>query len=414
LEPGALEFDLLVTDEASQLRPEDAFGALCRARQAAIIGDPLQLPPTSFFDRMADDDEVDEAEQTPVDDSESILDVAAAAWSPIRRLRWHYRSRHESLIAFSNAEFYEGQLVVFPAPAPLSDELGVKFVPVPQGVYAAGRNETEAQCVVDALVEHLRSRPDESIGVATMNFKQRDLIDEQLQLRAKDDPALREAIDRALAGHEPMFVKNLENVQGDERDVILVSVTYGRDGSGKLYQRFGPLNGAAGPRRLNVLFTRARRRIGVYCSFEPEDLVGVDSASPDGAGVLKRYLAFAKARSSAQAQSASSEPTDLGVAVGSSLRTRGLGVATQVGPVGSPIDLAIADAASPGHFALGIECDGPHYHAAYSTRDRDRLRQSALESMGWTIHRLWTAEWFRDRARVIEGIARRAEGSQKR
>jgi len=407
LEPGAIEFDLLVTDEASQLRPEDAFGAICRVRQAAIIGDPLQLPPTSFFDRMADEEDVDESEATPVDDSESILDVAAAAWSPIRRLRWHYRSRHESLISFSNAEFYEGDLVVFPSPAPLSDDLGVRFELVEDGVYAAGRNEAEARRVVDAIVRHLKERSQLSVGVATMNFKQRDLIDEQLQRRAKDDEDLRKALEASLSGHEPLFVKNLENVQGDERDVIIVSVTYGKDANGKLYQRFGPINGAAGPRRLNVLFTRARRCIVVFCSFTPDELTGVDSASPDGAGVLKRYLAFARARASSP-HAAADGVSDLDMVLSPALREQGLVTRSQVGMAASPVDLAVALPESPDRFVLGIESDGPRYRAAHSARDRDRLRQQALESMGWTMHRLWTAEWYRNRARVIEGIVRRA------
>jgi very-short-patch-repair endonuclease len=410
LEPGAIEFDLLVTDEASQLRPEDAFGAICRVRQAAIIGDPLQLPPTSFFDRMADEEDVDESEATPVDDSESILDVAAAAWSPIRRLRWHYRSRHESLISFSNAEFYEGDLVVFPSPAPLSDDLGVRFELVEDGVYAAGRNEAEARRVVDAIVRHLKERSQLSVGVATMNFKQRDLIDEELQRRAKDDEDLRKALEASLSGHEPLFVKNLENVQGDERDVIIVSVTYGKDANGKLYQRFGPINGAAGPRRLNVLFTRARRCIVVFCSFTPDELTGVDSASPDGAGVLKRYLAFARARASSP-HAAADGVSDLDMVLSPALREQGLVTRSQVGMAASPVDLAVALPESPDRFVLGIESDGPRYRAAHSARDRDRLRQQALESMGWTMHRLWTAEWYRDRARVVDGIVRRAKPS---
>lgn len=409
LEPASVEFDLLVVDEASQLRPEDAFGAICRAKQSAMFGDPMQLPPTSFFDRMGDEEDIDEADVTPVDDSESILDVAASAWSPIRRLKWHYRSRHESLIAFSNTEFYEGQLVVFPSPLPLSDDLGVAFALVSDGVYEAGRNVIEAERVVDALVDHILHHPKESVGVATMNFKQRDLIDELLQRRAKTDPAIASAIDLALAGLEPMFIKNLENVQGDERDVIIVSVTYGKDKSGKLYQRFGPLNGAAGPRRLNVLFSRARRRVGVLCSFEPEELVGVDSSSPDGAGVLKRYLAFAKARSSSTAITAKARPTAFDAAVGRYLEERGLRAVAQVGLASAPIDLAAGPGASAGRFTLAVESDGPRYRAAHSTRDRDRLRQSALESMGWAVERVWTVQWFRDRARVLDTLARKAE-----
>ena len=397
LEPGVLEFDLLVMDEASQLRPEDAFGAICRAHQVAIIGDPMQLPPTSFFDRMTDEGDTDDAELTPVDDAESILDVASAAYSPIRRLRWHYRSRHESLIAFSNAEFYQGQLVVFPSPQALSEDLGVHLEVVGDGVYEAGRNPREALRVAQRVVKHFAEHPGQSIGVAAMNFKQRDLIEDELQKCAKEDSAFREALDRSLAGPEPLFVKNLENVQGDERDVILVSVTYGKDPAGKLLNRFGPLNGASGPRRLNVLFTRAKRRIDVFCSFDPDEL-SVDATGAEGAAVLKRYLTFARSRSAGSVGQQAAPVSDFERSFQAALAPAGFDAVPRVGVVGSAIEVAVRSACSPGAFLLAVEGDGAAYRQACSVRDRDRLRRSALESMGWTLHQVWSAGWGRDPA----------------
>lgn len=411
LEPGELSFDLLVMDEASQLRPEDAIGALCRAKQAVIVGDSNQLPPTSFFDRSFEPDEED-AEATEADEAESILDVARAGFGNVRRLRWHYRSRHESLIAFSNLEFYDGKLIVFPSPCPQDQALGVKFVHVPEARYFKGQNPTEASAVVQAIARHLLEHPEESLGVATMNFKQADLIEAELDLLLKDDEQLRQRYVAAVGGSEPFFIKNLENVQGDERDVIFISVTYGKDERGVLHQRFGPINGAMGWRRLNVLFTRAKRRVVVFCSFDPSEL-RTDETSARGSHVLGSYLKYAQQGLLPNLPQAAAQAlrTDFENAVAAALVQRGLQVHPRVGVAGCFVDLAITDPLDPGRFALGIECDGPGYRDSYSARDRDRLRQSALESLGWRMHRIWTLAWHRDPAFEAERVIRAAQGA---
>ena len=272
LAPGQLKFDLVVMDEASQLKPEDAIGALARGGQVVIVGDPKQLPPTSFFQRVsldAEDDDADDS-RTAVEEGESILDVASTLFQPVRRLRWHYRSRHHSLIAFSNDEFYQRNLIIFPSAYHDDPSLGVKHHFVSDGIFENGRNPREAAVVVEAVLEHMRQHPDESLGVVTLNFEQRELVEELLDQRLRDDPAAIAYQERMKGGQETLFVKNLENVQGDERDVIFISTTYGPDARGNQFQRFGPINSANGHRRLNVLFTRAKKRSVVFSSLDPE------------------------------------------------------------------------------------------------------------------------------------------------
>ncbi len=404
LEPGALTFDIVVMDEASQLRPEDALGAICRGRQVAIIGDPLQLPPTSFFDRMSDPDEIDEEQATTFDDAESILDVASSVYSPIRRLRWHYRSRHESLIAFSNEAFYDGSLVVFPSPVAASADLGIRFELVEGAVYQAGRNEMEARRVVDGIITHLRTTPERSLGVVAMNFKQRDLIEELLHARLKDDDVTRAALDASGNGVEPFFVKNLENVQGDERDVIFVSVTYGKGTDGRLLQRFGPLNGAAGPRRLNVLFTRAKRQVGVFCSFDPDELA-LGSGASAGARALKDYLVHARDRTrNPQDWSDRSPTTDCQRALARALEQHGFEAVPRVGVAGAFLDVAVRRDGQRSGFLLGLQLDGPDYLRSFSARDRDRLRPAALTNLGWKVLSLWSVDWHRDPAGTLQRV----------
>jgi hypothetical protein len=266
LAPGQLKFDLVVMDEASQLKPEDAIGALARGGQVVIVGDPKQLPPTSFFQRVSVDAEDHGADdtRTAVEEGESILDVASTLFQPVRRLRWHYRSRHHSLIAFSNNEFYQRDLIIFPSAYHDDPSLGVKHHFIPDGVFENSRNPREAAVVVEAVLEHMRKHPDESLGVVTLNFEQRELVEELLDRRLRDDPAAIAYQENMTGGQESLFVKNLENVQGDERDVIFISTTYGADARGNQYQRFGPINGPSGHRRLNVLFTRSKKRTVVF------------------------------------------------------------------------------------------------------------------------------------------------------
>ena len=392
---GGLRFDLLVIDEASQMRPEDAIGAAARCSQMVVVGDPKQLPPTSFFARAdAPGDDDDEADEEV--DAESILDLAQAVFRPMRRLRWHYRSRHGSLIAFSNREFYDDDLIVFPSPAESGGQQGVSSTKL-DGIYQARSNQAEVDAVCDAAVEHMRAYPGRSLGIATMNQVQRELIAERMDQLATTHPEVEAYRQRWAETLERFFVKNLENVQGDERDVIFVSTVFGPAApGGKVPQRFGPINGASGHRRLNVLFTRAKHRLRLFTSLKPEDIAaGPDS--PRGAQVLKAYLAYAQTgRLDAGIETGREADSDFEVFVRDRLRRAGYEAVPQVGVAGYFIDLAVRDPASPATFLLGIECDGASYHSSKSARDRDILRQQVLEGLGWTIYRIWSTDWFRD------------------
>ena len=411
LAPGAVKFDLVIMDEASQLRPEDALGAIARAGQVVIVGDRMQLPPTSFFDRIGedavDDDEAISAEA--LSDAESILDVASSVYKPARLLRWHYRSRHGSLIAFSNKEFYKGQLIAFPSPVSKSPAFGVKLIHVSDGVYENRRNLNEAKRVVDTALRHMRLRPTESLGIVTLNAVQRELIEGHLEQRLKTDPIAQRYVQDQGTGLEPFFIKNLENVQGDERDVIYISVTYGRSPSGHVFQRFGPINGATGHRRLNVLFTRARRRVVVFSSMLAED-IQVQPSTAWGVRALKGYLHYARTGVLEQATFSGREPdSDFEIEVAGALKGRGFEVVAQVGVAGYYIDLAVKHPRKLDSFILGVECDGQTYHSSVSARDRDRLRQSVLEDLGWTIHRVWSTDWFKQTTQEVDRIVARID-----
>ncbi len=399
---GQIEFDLVVMDEASQMKPEDALGAIARGRQLVVVGDPNQLPPTTFFDKARDDDEEDSA---AIAASESILDSAMPMFDK-RRLRWHYRSKHESLIAFSNHAFYH-DLVVFPAPYSLSEEFGVKFTRVPRGRFVNRRNVEEARVIAMAVQRHLLNRPDESLGVAAMSAEQRDQIDRAVEELSKDDPLFREALEQNLLLEEPLFIKNLENVQGDERDVIFISCTYGPEEiGGKPAQRFGPINSDVGWRRLNVLFTRSKKRMHVFSSMGSDDIV-LSEHSKRGVETLKNFLSFAETGHLHQAISTGRAPdSDFEVAVASALGRAGFECVPQVGVAGFFIDVAVRDPGKSGRYLMGIECDGASYHSAKSVRDRDRLRQTVLKRLGWRIRRIWSTDWYRNPQAEIEPIMR--------
>ena len=395
LEPGHLQFDLVIMDEASQLKPEDALGAIARGKQVVIVGDPKQLPPTTFFERTINDESSDE-ELTAVEDAESILDVASSIYQPIRRLRWHYRSRHHTLIEFSNHEFYQN-LVVFPSAHSEHPDLGVRLTEVPAGRFVNRRNVTEAEVVVKAAIEHMRSHPNESLGIVALNFEQRELIDDLLDHETMCDPFAEQFILKWKNESEPLFVKNLENVQGDERDVIFISTTYGPNESGKQFQRFGPINGPSGHRRLNVLFTRAKRRVQVFSSLQPSNII--TDGSSWGVRALKQYLEFAKSGSIRDVpnNSGGDADSDFEISVAHVIKGAGYDVVPQVGVAGFFIDMGVREQANTGFFLAGIECDGATYHSAKSARDRDRLRQEILETHGWRIYRIWSTDWFKNR-----------------
>ena len=391
MEPRPVVEDLDVAEDF-------AFGLRPRGED-----DPKQLPPTDFFKRMTDDpqDEEEPDEVTSAAHAESILDIASALYQPLRRLRWHYRSRHESLIAFSNREFYDGDLMVFPSPAASSEELGVKFEVVPEGRLVERRNVPEAERVVTAALAHMRACPDKSLGIVALNAPQKELLEALFEQRAKSEPAVAAFVERWADKLEPFFIKNLENVQGDERDVIFVSVTYGRSAPGlPVLQRFGPINGPTGHRRLNVLVTRAKRRLMIFSSITADD-IRVSSDSSHGLRALKGYLAFAQSgRLEGQAIMTGKEAdSDFEVAVAAAVRDRGYEVVPQIGVAGYFVDLGVRHPEKADAFLLGIECDGATYHRSRCARDRDRLRQQVLEGLGWNIHRVWSTDWFKDRDR---------------
>ncbi len=408
LAPCVLKFDLVVMDEASQIRPEDAIGALARGGQAVIVGDPMQLPPTSFFNRVAptDGDDGDGA-QSIAADSESILDVASAVYPSVRRLRWHYRSQHESLIAFSNQAFY-GDLIVFPHAQRNSETMGVKYRLISGAVYEDRRNAKEAAAVVDAVLDHMKKYPTESLGVVTMNFEQRELIEGLLEERLHDDP-FAQSFRASMTGTKIFFVKNLENVQGDERDVIFISTTYGPDATGSQFQRFGPVNSEAGHRRLNVLFTRSKLRTVVFTSLDIDKILTTPDSSR-GLRAFKGYLQFARTGILETAESTSGqEINDFERSVRAVIEARNYETVPQVGVAGFFIDLAVKNPKKPGGFLLGIECDGATYHSSKSARDRDRLREEILRSRGWTLHRIWSTDWFKNRSKEIDKMFKRIE-----
>jgi len=404
LVPGETQFDLLLMDEASQLKLEDAIGTIARSNQVAVVGDPKQLPPTTFFERIIEADP-DFGETTAAEEAESILDVCQNCFDK-RRLRWHYRSEHEQLIAFSNHEFYDNDLIVFPSPHPKDESYGVHYKYVENGYYTKRRNRTEAQQVAMAVIEHVQRHPELSLGVATFNLEQRDLIHDILEHLQKENPWLEKAFKKNENPEHPFFIKNLENVQGDERDVIIISTTYGPDqNAGKVYQRFGPINSPVGWRRLNVIVTRAKRRLIIFTSMHSSDIRITPGAS-QGVIALKKYLEFAETGRIIDLghQTGKDPDSDFEIAVAKQLNNYGYKTSYQIGVVGFFIDIGVHHPFSEEEFILGIECDGAAYHSAKSIRDRDILRQRILESKGWRIYRIWSTDWFKNKEKELQNL----------
>lgn len=393
-------FDVVIFDEASQIATWDAVGAIARGRQTIIVGDPKQLPPTNFFGRNdGDDEDIPPHEQ----DLESILDEAKASGLPPRYLCWHYRSRHESLIAFSNWHYYGNKLITFPSPVTQDQAVSLAFVPT--GVYDRGKSRTnreEARAIVADIRTRLESwlrlpeaeRP--TLGVITFNVQQQALILDFLDDARRENPALEwffSEDDRV----EPVIVKNLENIQGDERDVILFSITFSRDAAGKLPMTFGAINRDGGERRLNVAVTRARRELKVFSGIRADD---IDLARSKARGVehLKAFLDYAvRGAIALPAQDAGSQgelESPFEEAVAAQLEGRGWQVVPQVGVSGYRIDLGIKHPDHPGVYLAGVECDGATYHSAATARDRDKVREQVLRGLGWTILRVWSTDWW--------------------
>ena len=407
LRTDSIEFDAVIFDEASQIMPQDSISSLIRAEQAIIAGDTKQLPPTSFFNTDVETDE------DVREDLESILDEAAAVLPEIH-LRWHYRSRTNELIAFSNQQYYGGRLQTFPENDP-GVKTGVDFDFVEDGIYDRGgsrQNMPEARRVVDHVQEFAKTEPEKSVGVVAFSAAQERAIRDTLEQRRKEDPKLDRFIDEedAVGG---FFVKSLESVQGDERDVMLFSVGYGPDKGGKITMNFGPLNNDGGERRLNVAITRAKERVILVSSLQPGD---IDLGSTNARGVkdFKTYLEYAK--KGEQALIRNDEPAEtlafdstFEEAVYTALENEGHDVETQIQSSGYSIDLAIKHPEKPGTYLLGIECDGAAYHSSRTARDRDRTRQLILEDLGWTIHRIWSPDWASNREQELAKINDKVE-----
>jgi very-short-patch-repair endonuclease len=404
------KFDTVVFDEASQVRTADAIGALWRGKQVIVVGDSKQMPPTIFFGGSGPDDEDDEIDLSKPADTESILDEAVVSGVPALMLEWHYRSRDEKLIAFSNHHYYGGRLITFPAASAESEGCGLESIQA-GGTYEMGKtrcNRMEADRVVSIIVNRLLDPTlrDRSMGVVTFNSQQQDLIEKLLEFKQKEHPEL-EAYFSGMAP-ERLFVKNLENVQGDERDVMIFSTTFGKDPAGKLSMNFGPMNKPGGERRLNVAITRARERLIVVTSLEPED-IDLSRTAAVGVKHLREFLAFVRDGKQALFRTVMTDSTarcdsPFEVDVLNVCQALHWKMETQVGCSGYKIDLAIVDPRAPGRYVLGIECDGATYHSGATARDRDRLRQSVLEGLGWTFHRIWSTDWRLNRNAEIDRL----------
>ncbi len=394
LDPRSTHFDVIIFDEASQVKPEDAVGALLRGKQVVVMGDSKQLPPTDFFDGIFESPERDPEDYAAAGDLESILNVCKRSF-PIKTLRWHYRSRHESLIAVSNQEFYSNRLYVYPSPMQKDERLGLKFVHLKDAVYDRGKsgvNRIEARVVAKTVFEHFNKYPDKSLGVGTFNVKQQEAIQEEIETLLKANPGF--DLNPGNERGEHFFVKNLETIQGDERDVILLSVGFGFDNSRKLSLNFGPLNREGGERRLNVLITRAREKCVVFSNFTSRNL-NLDENSSFGLRSLKVFLEFAESgRLTLPAYTNGDFESPFEEIIYDFLVENACEVHRQIGCAGYKLDLAIPDPGNPGRYVLGIECDGASYHLFHVARDRDRLRQQVLEGLGWRIYRVWSTDWY--------------------
>lgn len=390
-------FDLVIFDEASQLPTSEAISALARAKQAIIVGDPKQMPPTSFFASTKIDEENMELE-----DLESILDDTLAISIPSKYLLRHYRSKHESLIAFSNAHFYENKLLTFPSADDLDKKVTFEYV---AGKYDKGNSRTnkqEAEAIVLYIKNHLEAGRKESVGVVTFSQTQQVLIEDLLQKLYQENTFLEE---KALQAEEPIFIKNLENVQGDERDIILFSIGYGAVEDGKLSMNFGPLNREGGWRRLNVAVTRARYEMKVFSSLKA-DQIDLNRTKAEGVKGLKGFLNFAEKGLLPQNVNTTNgvQKQNLIESICKYLNENGLEVKTNIGTSAYKLDIGIVDPKNKDQYVLGILVDGENYIQTQTTNDRELLIPSVLEGLGWKIHRIWTLDWIKNKDKIVAEI----------
>ena len=399
LENPGYVFDVVIFDEASQVKPENAIGSIIRGKQVIVAGDTHQLPPTNFFQaNLSDDDLYDDDTEEDIALEESILDSCARVL-PERYLKWHYRSRDEHLIAFSNAKIYDSRLTTFPSAVDHETDLGVEYVLVPDGVYERGgkkNNPKEAEKVADLVFEHFKKHPDRTLGIIANSDSQARTIEDIVNRRRAQHPRFESFFSEER--DEPFVVKSLESVQGDERDTIIFSVGYGKDANGRMTQNFGPINRDGGERRLNVAVTRAKFNFKLVASIGA-DAIEVTDSTKDGPKTLKAYIDYAQ-RGIVALTGELEEGHELQFdspfeeSVYNFLTENGYNVATQVGCAGYRIDMGVKDPENPGRYVLAVECDGATYHSSQYARERDRLRQQVLENMGWHFHRIWSTEWI--------------------
>lgn len=398
---NSAKFDLVIFDEASQMPTCEAVGAIARGNCVIVVGDPKQMPPTNFFsNNYVDEDNIEK------EDLESILDDCLALSMPSQHLLWHYRSKHESLIAFSNAKYYDNKLLTFPSTDDITSK--VRFVPV-EGYYDKGKtrqNKFEAKAIVDEVVRRL-SDPElsqRSMGIVTFSSVQQMLVEDMLMEVFKLRPDLENT---ALESGEPLFIKNLENVQGDERDVILFSIGYGPDQEGKVSLNFGPINREGGWRRLNVAVSRARYEMMVFSTLR-SDQINLSRTGAEGVAGLKAFLAYAEKSKTAlplpQMQQAIAKTDSFENLIADVLRQQGYEVHTQIGASAYKINLGIVDPDNPDRYLLGILTDGKNYYRAHTSKDREITQVNVLRMLGWNIHKIWSTEWWEKPEKVIAGI----------
>jgi very-short-patch-repair endonuclease len=408
LPPGKMKFDLVVIDEASQVAPGDALGSIARADQIVVVGDREQLPPTNFFKMVSagaddpDDDDAQEEQISRPSEYESILTLARSRGFGQRMLTWHYRSKHPSLIAISNKERYGNKLLLPPSPLIETNTHGLSLVLTERGHYGRGgtrRDLVQAKIVAEAVAKHIMDQPTLSLGVVCLSVQQRDAVEDMI-----DQLNLRSAVESFLPqSDERLLIKSLEEIQGDERDVMFISMGYGFDHDGHMTKNFGPISRDGGERRLNVLISRARQKCVAFSCFTSADIpTGSKSV---GTEMLRSFLHFAE---TGKIAAGDVDPDDFDSpfeeAVAAEIAKAGYRFHSQVGVSGFRIDLGVINPERPGRFVLGVECDGATYHSARSARDRDRLRQEVLEGLGWKLHRIWSTDWFRNPARETERL----------
>lgn len=405
LTPDQPLFDLVIFDEASQIAPWDAIGAMARGKQVVIAGDPRQMPPTNFFGRSGDDEDISDDEQ----DAESILDECLAAGLPQHTLAWHYRSRHESLIAFSNNRYYDNSLITFPAAVTRASAVHWRRVP---GVYAKGTGRTnpiEAASLVAEAVARLTAPENggKTLGIIVLNAEQQRLVEDLLDRERQAHPALEAFFNDGVL--EPVFVKNLETVQGDERDVILLGIGYGptEPGASAMSMNFGPLNREGGWRRLNVALTRARAEMVVFTSFEAA-MIDFNRTQARAVRDLKHFIEFAERGQRALVVGQQNLPVQhdqlFEDAVAEALIRKGWQIVRKIGVSRFHLDLGVVHPDRAGDYLVGVECDGETYHNAATARDRDKVRPAVLDGLGWKLLRVWSIDWWVDKDAAIERL----------